>query len=327
MPEGGKSSVLEALMLWNEPNNLSHWNFHLDPGWRAYAAMVRQAAAAIRQRAPELKIVAGGISPIDPQFVRLLRGEGALEGVDVLGVHGFPLDWNHWRIQEWPRKIAEVAAEANRAIWATEAGASSFGADEVQAFGLEMTARLLLHSGGQPERVYWYSLLDLPPAWEATTRHKESEGSAYYRHYYMGLVDAEGRAKPAAARFPADMGICQWFHFEDHRLDMATAWLRRLGVKRLRTGLSWADWFRPGAARWFDRQMAALADFAVTLTLCYTPAHLGLEPHYASPPRRAEEFAIFAAWVAERYAPATVPGEAALAAAPPPGADFAPAPA
>ncbi|MGH9534102.1 MAG: beta-xylosidase [Terriglobales bacterium] len=303
--------MLEALMLWNEPNNLSHWNFHLDPGWRVYAAMVRQAAQAVRHQAPALTIVAGGISPIDPDFVRLLTGEGALESVDVLGIHGFPLDWNHWRMNEWPRKVLEVAAETDKVIWATEVGASSFGADEVQVFGLEATARLLLDTGGQPERVYWYSLLDLPPSWAATTRHRESEGSAYYRHYHMGLLDAQGRPKPAVERFPAGMGVCQWFHFQDHRLDLATDWLRRLGVRRLRTGMSWADWFRPGAAAWFDRQMAALAEFDVTLTLCYTPAHLGIEPHYASPPRDGQEFAAFAHWVAERYAPAALEAKAA----------------
>ena len=24
--------VIEAVMLWNEPNNLSHWDFEIDPG-------------------------------------------------------------------------------------------------------------------------------------------------------------------------------------------------------------------------------------------------------------------------------------------------------
>ena len=32
------------------------------------------------------------------------------------------------------------------------------------------------------ERVYWYALMDLPERWEAVTRHRGSEGSAYYRH-------------------------------------------------------------------------------------------------------------------------------------------------
>ena len=35
-------------MLWNEPNNLSHWDFELDPDWKCFAAMVRLAADAVR---------------------------------------------------------------------------------------------------------------------------------------------------------------------------------------------------------------------------------------------------------------------------------------
>ncbi|MGH9394198.1 MAG: beta-xylosidase [Terriglobales bacterium] len=292
--------MLEALMLWNEPNNLSHWNFRLDPEWRTFAAMVRQASEAVRRVQPGLKLVLGGISPIDPDFVRLLASHGVLAAVDRVAVHGFPLDWNHWKIGDWPRKVAAIAAASGLPVWVSEAGASSFGAEEVQVFGLETTARLLQ---GQVERLHWYSLFDLPPEWEATTRHRESEGSAYYRHYYMGLIGADGGPKPACTHFPAGMGLCQWFHFEDPRLEQAVGWLRRLGVTQLRTGLSWADWHRPGAERWFDRQMAALEEFEVTLTLCYTPAHLGLEPHYASPPRpeAVAEFARFAAWTAQRY--------------------------
>ncbi|MGH9481882.1 MAG: beta-xylosidase [Terriglobales bacterium] len=301
--------MLEAVMLWNEPNNLSHWNFALDPEWRGFAAMALAAAAALRAAAPQLQLILGGISPIDPGFIRLLSSYGLLQAVDAVAVHGFPLDWNHWPIEEWPRQVAAIEQVAAKPVWVSEAGASSFGSEQVQLFGLETTARLLR---GQVERLYWYSLFDLPPAWEATTRHRESEGSSYYRHYYMGLVRADGTPKPACGRFPSDFGICQWFHFEDPRLEAAVDWLRRLGVRRLRTGLSWADWHRPGAEAWFDRQMAALAEFAVTLTLCYTPPHLALEPHYAAPPRASArpDFARFARWVAERYAAQALPAQA-----------------
>ena len=158
-------------------------------------------------------------------------------------------------------------------------------------FGLQRTAELLLPI---VDRVHWYSLLDLPATWTATTRHKEAEGSAYYRHYYMGLLREDGSPKLAAECFPEGMGICQWFHFEDHRLDLAVDWLKRLGVKYLRTGVSWADWYRENAEAWFDRQMKALEPFNTTLTLCFTPEHMGIAPHYTSPPKRAEDFADFA---------------------------------
>jgi beta-xylosidase len=79
--------------------------------------------------------------------------------------------------------------------------------------------------------------------------------------------------------------------------------MRRLGVKHLRTGLSWADSFRPNAEDWFDRQMNALEEFDVTLTFCFTPEHRGIAPHYTSPPLLPQEFAEFCAQMTSRYAP------------------------
>jgi beta-xylosidase len=291
--------MVEAVMLWNEPNNLSHWDFKIDPEWEAFAAMTIEAARAIRAVNPDLPIVLGGISPIDPHFVRLMGAHGVLDAVDVVAIHGFPLDWNHWQVNDWPAKIAEIRAVTERPIWISEVGASSFGAEEVQVFGLQRMAELLR---GLVNRIHWYSLFDLPATWTATTRHKEAEGSSYYRHYYMGLVREDGTPKLAASHFPEGLGICQWFHFEDHRLDPGVEWLRKLGVRYLRTGVSWADWFRPNAEQWFDRQMQALDGFDTTMTLCFTPEHLGIEPHYTSPPKRAEDFADFARWAVSRYA-------------------------
>ena len=144
-------------------------------------------------------------------------------------------------------KLAEIRAVTDLPVWISEVGVSTFGAEEVQEFGLQRTAELLM---GRVQRIHWYSLFDLPRAWPATTRHREAEGSSYYRHFYMGLLREDGTPKLALQVFRnlhSHLGICQWFHFEDHRLDDAVRWLRRLGVKHLRTGLSWADSFRPNA--------------------------------------------------------------------------------
>jgi beta-xylosidase len=218
----------------------------------------------------------------------------------VVAIHGFPLDWNHWSIHDWPRRIEEIREVTNKPVWVSEAGVSSFGAEEVQVFGIRRTAELLLPL---VDRIHWYSLYDLPATWTATTRHKEAEGSAYYRHYYMGILREDGTPKLARDHFPEGLGICQWFHFEDHRLDAAVEWLRRLKISYLRTGLSWADSFRPGAEAWFDRQMQTLDEFNTTLTLCFTPEHLGMVPHYTSPPRDPEDFAEFTGRMVTRYAP------------------------
>ena len=289
-------------MLWNEPNNKSHWDFQVDPEWHLFAEMTRLASAAIASEVPRLPRVLGGISPIDASFLRRMDGLGVLDVVDVIAVHGFPLDWNLWQLDEWPAKLAEVRAVVSRPLWVTEVGVSSFGAEEVQEFGLRRTAELLL---GNAERIHWYSLYDLPKAWPATTRHREAEGSSYYRHFYMGLLKEDGTPKKALRHFgdyTPQLGICQWFHFEDHRLDAAVDWLGRLGVRKLRTGLSWADSLRPDAERWFDRQMRALEPFDLTVTFCFTPESEGIEPHHTSAPRHPERFAEFCARMVRRYA-------------------------
>lgn len=294
--------MIEAAMIWNEPNNKSHWDPAIDPDWSMFAEMAKCAGQAIRAEHPTLPRALGGISPIDPSFIRNMAGRGVLEHVDVVAIHGFPLDWNLWPIHDWPAKIEEIRAVTNLPIWVSEVGVSSFGAEEVQEWGLRRTAELLI---GRTPRIHWYSLCDLPRAWEATTRHKEAEGSSYYRHFYMGLLREDGTPKPAFrefARHAPEMGLCQWFHFEDHRLDDAVAWMKRLGVRYLRTGLSWADSFRPNALAWFDRQMEALRDFDVTLTFCFTPEHRGIAPHHTSPPLVKEEFAEFCAAMVRRYA-------------------------
>lgn len=77
--------------------------------------------------------------------------------------------------------------------------------------------------------------------------------------------------------------------------------MRELGVRHLRTGLSWADSYRPGAQQWFDRQMRALEPFEVTLTFCFTPDCDGVKPHHTSPPRQPEAFAEFCASQVRKY--------------------------
>jgi beta-xylosidase len=296
--------MIEAVMLWNEPNNKSHWDPQIDPGWKLFAKTAIAAGKAVKAENPALPRVLGGISPIDPAFIRNMEGQGVLDHVDAVAVHGFPLDWNLWPIHEWPAKVADIRAVTSLPVWVSEVGVSSFGAEEVQQWGLERTAELLI---GEAPRIHWYSLYDLPRAWPATTRHKEAEGSSYYRHFDMGVLREDGTPKLALdrfARFAPAMGFCQWFHFKDHRLDDAVCWMKKLGVKYLRTGLSWADSFRPHALDWFDRQMQALSDFDVTLTFCFTPEHLGIAPHHTSPPRDPERYADFCAAMVRRYAPA-----------------------
>lgn len=303
-------------MLWNEPNNLSHWDRHQDPDWDLFARMIRLAGERLASVAPGLPRVLGGISPIDPLFIRNLFGRGLGEAIDVVAVHGFPLDWNRWHISEWPKRIEAIRElSGGKPVWATEVGASSLVSPALQAWAVDaMLDRLATCA----DRVFWYALMDLPERWEAVTRHRGSEGSAYYRHFRMGVFDAEGRAKPAAPRLAEwsahGVGVCEWVYWQERdRFDRMVRLLSALGVRKIRTGIGWADWDRPGAVEWFDQVMQRLAHFDVTLTLCFTPARAGRSPHHTSPPINLGDFADFCETIISRYGQVGAAGRVATA--------------
>jgi CDP-paratose 2-epimerase len=91
--------TFDHVELWNEPNNLSDWDWRLDPGWTGFATMVRQAAAVAH--AHDKRVVLGGMCPIDPSWLARMEELGVLADVDVIGVHGFPgtwdFEWTDWR--------------------------------------------------------------------------------------------------------------------------------------------------------------------------------------------------------------------------------------
>ena len=197
--------MIEAAMIWNEPNNKSHWDFENDPGWASFARMTKLAGQAIAAEAPGLPRVLGGISPIDPDFIRVLQGHDALTDLDAVAVHGFPLDWNHWMLDDWPAKLDSIRAVTDLPLWVSEVGISTFGAEEVQEWGLRRTAELLR---GRAPRIHWYSLYDLPAAWPATTRHREAE------------LHAGGQGPVAALHRSAQApgGVCRVLRHDDPAL-------------------------------------------------------------------------------------------------------------
>jgi|SRR5579864_1506749 len=293
-------------MLWNEPNNLSHWDRYQDPDWSLFTEMICMAGHRLAEVAPGLTRVLGGISPIDPLFIRQLFSRGLAEAIDVVAVHGFPLDWNRWHLGEWPMRIDRIRELSDgKPVWATEVGASSIVSPALQAWAVDAILSALVPCA---DRVFWYALMDLPERWEAVTRHRGSEGSAYYRHFRMGVCDASGQPKPSAARLASwskqGVGVCEWVYWKERqRFVQMVALLKELGVRRVRTGIGWADWDRPEAVEWFDYVMSALEPFDVTLTLCFTPARAGRTPHHTSPPLNLGDFADFCETIVRRYAP------------------------
>ena len=83
--------MIEAAMIWNEPNNKSHWDPEVDPDWSLFAETAIAAAKAIRAQNTILPRVLGGISPIDPGFIQFWHDAGlALRHARVSGARDQP---------------------------------------------------------------------------------------------------------------------------------------------------------------------------------------------------------------------------------------------
>lgn len=193
------------LELWNEPNNLYKWDFAaFDPDWRKFATMVGGAARAARRLGK--RTVLGGMMPVDPSWLALVEGHGALRDVDVVAIHSFPQMWwddaPSWddaeRWNGWGHKVASIAAgSSGRPIWVSETGFATWDRLLERPARHAQQVRLLEAAVHAPvERVYWYSLVDLHPDREAI------EGFHVDEHeYHLGLVTYDGTKKPAYARF------------------------------------------------------------------------------------------------------------------------------
>jgi hypothetical protein len=104
--------------------------------------------------------VLGGMSPIDPHWLRRMEGHGALDAVDVVAVHGFPLDWNLWPLSQWPDKIAEIKAVTDKPVWVTEVGSQDRSGPRKCRSSASSAPPNCCSS--VPNAVFWYSLFDLP---------------------------------------------------------------------------------------------------------------------------------------------------------------------
>ncbi len=173
--------------LWNEPNNRSEYDYLLDESWETFTKMIRMASYWARQLGK--KTVLGGMSPIDPGWLKHIADKGALEFIDVIGIHGFPDVFDsHWK--GWETSIIELKEilkqrNLSEEIWITETGYSTWRYDEkVQ---LDKFLRLL---NVPTNRVYWYSLRDLSQYRPTVDGFHMDE-----REYHFGLLCEDGREK------------------------------------------------------------------------------------------------------------------------------------
>ena len=301
-PAARATAVIEAAMIWNEPNNKSHWDPAIDPDWSRFAHMVNLAGQAIRAENATLPRVLGGMSPIDPTFVMNLAGKGVLDNLDALAVHGFPLDWNLWpldglaaedrrnprrdepaglgqrgrRFDLWGRGGAGVGPEAHGRTAARQ------GAPHPLVFALRPAARMGGHHPAQGGR----GLVLLP-----ALRHGPAPPG---RHAEARRASISTSARPTSAFASGSTSriigsMTPW-------LDEA-AWASPICARACPGPTGSGPTRSAGSTGWCARS----EPFRVTVTFCFTPEHLGIEPHHTSAPREPELFAEFCAAMVRRY--------------------------
>ncbi|HEY0068060.1 MAG TPA: GDP-mannose 4,6-dehydratase [Flavisolibacter sp.] len=177
----------EYIELWNEPNNLGEYDYTLDPDWHSFCHMVGAAANWSRQKGK--KTVLGGMSPIDPNWLRQMFRNNLMQYIDVVGIHGFPdvfdYNWEGWDAEI--SKVRQVLEENNSTarLWITEAGYSTWQKNERRQL-----QEFIAATRADADRMYWYGLNDLSPEKAAVDRFHLDE-----REYHFGIKRADGSPK------------------------------------------------------------------------------------------------------------------------------------
>lgn len=198
----GKFDYLE---LWNEPNNRLKWDFvRYDPDWSKFAEMI--AAAAHWAKFCGQSTVLGGMIPVDPYWLDNLAQRGALDCIDIIGIHAFPGMWTgdaYW--WDWPEQWSGWSSKirgieryvAHRPVWVTETGYATCEGNTPLPGGFQDQKHRLFDAVRAPaERLYWYCVRDLPyscPCIEMT----EDGGRIDFREYHLGLSTSNGVRKAA----------------------------------------------------------------------------------------------------------------------------------
>lgn len=156
--------------IWNEPDNPQFWLPHPDPV--AYAQLLSTVYMRVKEVAPEVNILMGGINPFDSTFLRTIAEIGAWWSFDIINIHPYvdpamPEDNGGIGHSAMEHILSVMNRAGSKPVWVTEYGWSSKPSDRDpvgivnehdQANYLVRGAVLLRAAGAQ--RILWYSMKD-----------------------------------------------------------------------------------------------------------------------------------------------------------------------
>lgn len=220
--------------LWNEPNHDGFWNGDVDE----YVELVETAITAIQEGNPNAKIVLGGLSGSDYEFLdEVLDGMDDPATLDVVAFHPYRTSGSSFNyapeevgsgLNTLTTDIYNIKAVMNRyslvdvPLWLTEVGWHT-GDDGVGGrMQAEYLTRLYTQALAIPDvkKVFWYTLVD--------TSSDESINDAQFGLYED---DLEPKASVSAYQYVVQELTGRWF--KDQTLPQASV------VDNFSTGLGW----------------------------------------------------------------------------------------
>ena len=137
--------MIEAAMIWNEPNNKSHWDFESDPGWGVFARMARLVGRGGRGGSAGSPARARRHFADRPRFhCALWPRMGVFSTISMrLPCMVSRSTGTIGKLRNGRRRSKRNGSVTHLPVWVSEVGVSTFGAEEVQEWGLRRTAELL----------------------------------------------------------------------------------------------------------------------------------------------------------------------------------------
>ncbi len=190
----GRYPDIEYWQIWNEPNSATFWP--PTPNAKAYTELLKEASIAAKRANPNAKIVLGGLSLNDLDFLSKIYDAEGRYYFDIMAVHPYnvrqaPDKYLDFELRQ-TRKFMDEHGDIGKPIWITEIGwptsADEFGVGyEKQA---EYVTRLynVIRSFDFVTGVFWHTLDDC----STVLRNKDNP-----EHNY-GLFDSSWLPKPAA---------------------------------------------------------------------------------------------------------------------------------
>ena len=196
---------IRSWQIWNEPNIPAFWGGKPDAA--AYTRLLLTASAAIRKADPEADVVAAGLpfsklGPPAPQFLDAMYAAGAKGAFDSVAVHAYAPTPDAVMARAQSVRRVMTAHDDNAKLWITEFGWGTGGKPGpltvTDAQHATYIATTLRDVRAQKEA------LNLRGAIVFQWRDpKPFTDRRDIWPYYAGLLDVDGRPKPALAAFAA----------------------------------------------------------------------------------------------------------------------------